>query len=116
MYHCVQADQLGHNDTFIDSYGGSITDDHKPFLDAGVPAVDLIQMPFPSSWHTLEDTPDRCSAESLEIVGEVIEVFVVEEAHIVTDFPLDTPTLLFIGAIVVVALAIPVLYTQLKRK
>jgi Zn-dependent M28 family amino/carboxypeptidase len=110
------ADQLGHNDTFIDSYSGSIIDDHRPFLDAGISAVDLIQVPFPSYWHTLEDTPDKCSAESLETVGEVLEVFVVEEADSITDFPLDTPTLLFIGAVMVVALAIPVLYTQLKRK
>lgn len=110
------ADQLGHNDTFIDSYGGSITDDHRPFLDAGIPAVDLIHLPFPSTWHTLDDTPDRCSAESLEIVGEVMEVFVVEEADNITEYPTDPPTLLFIGAIVIVALAIPIIYTQLKRK
>ena len=110
------ADQLGHNETFIDSYGGSITDDHQPFLDADIHAVDLIQMPFPSTWHTLEDTPDRCSAESLEIVGEVIEVFVVEEADSFTEFPLDSLTPLLIGVVVVVALTIPLLYTQLKRK
>ena len=110
------ADQLGHNDTFIDSYGGSITDDHRPFLDAGIPAVDLIHLPFPSTWHTLDDTPDRCSAESLEIVGEVMEVFVIEEADNITEYPTDPPTLLFIGAIVIVALVIPIIYTQLKRK
>ena len=110
------ADQLGHNDTFIDSPGGHITDDHSPFLDAGISAVDIIQTPFPSTWHTLDDTPDRCSADSLEIVGEVMEAFVVEEAGNITEYPTDPPTLLFIGAIMVVALAIPVLYTQLKRK
>jgi Zn-dependent M28 family amino/carboxypeptidase len=63
------ASHLGHNDTFIDSYGGSVTDDHRPFLDAGISAVDIIQLPFPSYWHTLEDTPDKCSADSLEVVG-----------------------------------------------
>jgi len=110
------ADQLGHNDTFIDSDGGYVTDDHRPFLDADIPAVDIIQTPFPSTWHTLEDTPDRCSAESLQIVGEVIEVFVVEEADSFSEFPLDSPTLLFIGVVVVVVLVIPLLYTQLKRK
>ena len=110
------ADQLGHNDTFIDSYGASITDDHRPFIDAGIPAVDIIQYPFPSYWHTLEDTPDKCSAESLEIVGEVLEVFVVEEADGITDYPLDSPTLLFIGAVVVVVLVTPIVYSQLKRR
>ncbi|NHI90520.1 MAG: M28 family peptidase [Candidatus Thorarchaeota archaeon] len=110
------AEQLGYNDTFIDSYRGSVTDDHRPFLEAGIPAVDLIQVPFPSYWHTLEDTPDKCSAESLEKVGEVIEVFVVEEANSITEFPLDQPMLLFIGTIVIVILAIPIIYIQLKRR
>jgi len=109
------ADQLGHNDTFIDVNSISITDDHVPFLEAGISAVDIIQYPFPSYWHTLEDTPDKCSAESLEIVGEVLEVFVVEEVYNMTEYPPDPPILLIIGVFVVVALAIPVLYTKLKR-
>ena len=110
------ADQLGYNDTFIDVYRGPIIDDHRPFLDAGIPAVDLIQVPFPSTWHTLGDTPDACSAESLEIVGEVMEVFLVEEADNLPAYPSDPPILLYIGIIVIVALAIPVIYTHLKRK
>jgi glutaminyl-peptide cyclotransferase len=109
------AEQLGHNETFIDSYRGPIIDDHKPFLDAGIPAVDLIQVPFPSYWHTLEDTPDKCSAESLEIVGEVIEVFIVEESDNIRIFPLDTSPLIFIGALLVVALVVTVLYAQQKK-
>jgi glutaminyl-peptide cyclotransferase len=114
------ADQLGHNDTFIDSYGGSITDDHQPFLEAGIAAVDLIHLtedspPFPWYWHTLEDTPDKCSAESLEIVGEVMEVFIVEEADNLPRFPPDPPILLLMSAIVLVALAIPVVYAKVKR-
>ena len=110
------ADQLGYNDTFIDAYRGPIIDDHRPFLDTGISAVDLIQVPFPSYWHTLEDTPDKCSAGSLEIVGEVMEVFLVEEAGNITGYPSDPPTLLIIGAVVVVALAIPIIYSQAKRK
>ncbi|MHA1965061.1 MAG: M28 family peptidase [Candidatus Thorarchaeota archaeon] len=107
--------ELGYNDTFIDADSVSITDDHTPFLDAGIPAVDIIQYPFPSYWHTLEDTPDKCSAESLEIVGEVLEVFVVEEVYNM-EFPPNPPILLFIGVIVVVALAIPIIYSQVKRR
>ena len=110
------ANQLGYNDTFIETYRGPIIDDHRPFLDAGIPAVDLIQVPFPSTWHTLGDTPDMCSAESLEIVGEVMEVFLVEEAGNIPVYPSDPPILLYIGIIVIVALAIPVIYTHLKRK
>ena len=110
------AEQLGYNNTFTGFYGGSVTDDHRPFLEAGIPALDLIQVPFPSYWHTLEDTPDKCSAESLEKVGGVIEVFVVEEAGTITDFPLDQPILLFIGTIVIVISAVSIIYIQLKRK
>lgn len=110
------ADQLGHNDTFGDTYRGPIIDDHQPFLDAGIPAVDLIQVPFPSYWHTLEDTPDKCSAESLEIVGEVMEVFVVESANGDTAYPPNPPTLLIIGVIATLIMAIPIIYAQMKRK
>jgi glutaminyl-peptide cyclotransferase len=110
------AEQLGHNDTFIDTYRGPIIDDHKPFLDAGIPAVDLIQVPFPSYWHTLEDTPDKCSAESLETMGEVLEVFIVEEADNPTTYAPDTPVLIVIVLIVLILLVVPIIYTKLKRK
>ena len=110
------AEQLGHNDTFINAYRGPIIDDHQPFLDAQIPAVDIIQIPFPSYWHTLEDTPDKCSADSLQIVGEVMEVFLVESAENITEYPSDPPTLLIIGAAAVVILAAPIVYTKLKRR
>ena len=110
------ADQLGYSETFVDTYGGSVFDDHRPFLAAGIPAVDLIQIPFPPTWHTLDDTPETCSAESLEIVGEVMEVFLVEGADNVTGYPNDPPTFLITGVILIVALAIPLVYILLKRK
>ena len=56
----------------------SILDDHVPFLHAGMPAIDLIDFEFGSApgkndyWHTDEDTLDKLSAESLEIVGRVL--------------------------------------------
>ncbi len=46
-------------------------DDHTPFLEAGYPAVDVIDFDYPY-WHTTEDTADKVSSESLEIVGETI--------------------------------------------
>ena len=110
------ADELGHNDTFIDVYRGPIIDDHRPFLDAGIPAVDLIQVPFPSYWHTLEDTPDKCSPDSLEVVGAVIEVFLVEEAANITIFPSDPPILFIMEVIVIVAIVITYLCVRLKRR
>lgn len=109
------AEHLGHNDTFIDSSGGSVLDDHRPFLDVGIPAVDIIQYPFPYYWHTLEDTPDKCSAESLETVGEVLEVFIVEEAYNNTEYQLDPPILLIIVTVIAIALSIPIIYAKVKR-
>lgn len=52
-----------------------ISDDHLPFLEAKVPAVDLIDFnygPDHSYWHTNQDTLDKISGESLKIVGDVI--------------------------------------------
>jgi hypothetical protein len=48
-----------------------IDDDHIPFLEAGVPAVDLIDLDYPD-WHTGGDTLDKVSPRSLEVVGEVV--------------------------------------------
>jgi len=50
--------------------GESIYDDHIPLLLAGIPTVNLIGWPYPY-WHTLEDTPDKCSLETLRQVGAV---------------------------------------------
>jgi Zn-dependent M28 family amino/carboxypeptidase len=58
------------------SYRGDISDDHVPLNQAGIKTVDLIDFNYPDStnryWHTTEDTPDKCSAESLEAVGKVL--------------------------------------------
>jgi Zn-dependent M28 family amino/carboxypeptidase len=110
------AEQLGHDDTFIDTYRGPIIDDHRPFLNADIPAVDIIQVPFPATWHTLDDTPEMCSADSLEIVGEVMEVFLVEEADNTTEYPLDTPILLTVGVLLIVVFTITIIYMSLKRR
>ncbi len=48
-----------------------IDDDHLPFLQAGVPAVDMIDLDYPH-WHNAGDTLDKVSARSLELVGEVL--------------------------------------------
>ncbi|MBI2441196.1 MAG: M28 family peptidase [Lentisphaerae bacterium] len=57
---------------------GALLDDHVPFLEAGLPAVDLIDFEFGSLpgkndyWHTAQDTLDKLSAESLGITGRVV--------------------------------------------
>jgi len=49
-------------------------DDHTPFLQIGIPAVDIIDFDYPY-WHTTMDTADKVSPESLERVGRVLEVY-----------------------------------------
>lgn len=53
----------------------TVEDDHLPFVEAGIPAVDLIDLSYgPGNryWHSREDTPDKLSPRSFEIVGEVV--------------------------------------------
>ena len=49
----------------------AVDDDHVPFLNAGVPAVDVIDLEYPP-WHTADDTLDKVSARSMEVVGRVV--------------------------------------------
>ncbi|HWS89901.1 MAG TPA: M28 family peptidase [Pyrinomonadaceae bacterium] len=66
------ARELGYSKQFVEraeSVGG---DDHVPFLKAGVPSVDLIQLSTYPHWHTPEDTLDKISPHSLKAVGDVV--------------------------------------------
>lgn len=60
------------------SYGDrDVLDDHVPFVQAGIPSVNLIDFEFGSQpglndyWHTEEDTLDKISANSLELIGHI---------------------------------------------
>lgn len=61
----------GDSATFRPELEFDIMDDHVPFLMHGMPALDLIDLRYPA-WHTLGDTVDKCSPESLARVGRVI--------------------------------------------
>ena len=79
------AAQLGYGDYFINQAGMAITDDHVPFLNKGLHVIDVLDIqygPLPSNHdafttsspnyhHTLQDTFDKVSAKSLQIVGDV---------------------------------------------
>ena len=56
---------------FVDEIGESVVDDHVPFLQRGIRVIDLIDFDYPY-WHTTADTPDKCSAQSLQQVGDVL--------------------------------------------
>lgn len=69
------ARRLGYSRYFQDQFLPVGGDDHFPFINAGVPAVDLIDFnygPGNRYWHTAEDTVEHCSPQSLEIVGRVV--------------------------------------------
>ena len=65
------ADRLGYKKDFIPKMGYSMLDDHTPFLERGIRAVDIIDFDYPF-WHSTSDTLDKVSADSLKVVGEVM--------------------------------------------
>ncbi|MBI3401415.1 MAG: M28 family peptidase [Acidobacteria bacterium] len=59
-----------------------VEDDHLPFLAAGVPSVDIIDLDY-EQWHTAKDTLDAVSARSLQVVGDVVLAALPQiEAHL----------------------------------
>ncbi len=65
-----RAEELG-LPAFQRRLGPAIMDDHLPLIQAGLPTINIIDFDYPH-WHTVEDTPDKCSPESLEIVGRLV--------------------------------------------
>jgi len=72
------AHSLGYDSFFIDKEKYSILDDHIPFLEAGIPVVDIIDFDYPY-WHTTEDTADKLSEESLSVIGRTILKWVLSQ-------------------------------------
>ncbi|MGE0554155.1 MAG: M28 family peptidase [Gemmatimonadales bacterium] len=68
------AERLGHGAVFLPEAGGTVTDDHVPLQKAGIKAIDVIpEIPHDyRPWHTLDDTIDRLSVETLTAVGDVM--------------------------------------------
>jgi Zn-dependent M28 family amino/carboxypeptidase len=71
-----QARLLGYDEVFLPGYKFSVLDDHTPFIEAGIPAVDIIDLDYPY-WHTTEDTADKVSVESLQIVGDTLLAWIL---------------------------------------
>lgn len=70
----LNAQKIGLSKTFPYELGDDMDDDHIPFLDKGIPCMDLIDFKYPY-WHTQQDTADKCSQESLKNVGIALESF-----------------------------------------
>ncbi|MBI2333479.1 MAG: M28 family peptidase [Chloroflexi bacterium] len=75
-----KAAELGYGNVFIQDEKHSMLDDHTPFLEKGIPAVDIIDFDYPY-WHTTEDTADKVSPESLHAVGDTLWHWVVERSE-----------------------------------
>ncbi len=59
---------------FQASIGSAVLDDHIPLNQAGIPTADIIDFDYPH-WHTIEDTADKCSGESMAAVGRVVSAW-----------------------------------------
>lgn len=84
-----KAQQLGYGEHFLTS-SLPVLDDHIPFRQAGIPAIDIIDFQYGGSimdhvknWHTANDTLDKVCQESLQAVGDVIYHSLFDiEAHL----------------------------------
>jgi len=69
------AERLGYQDFFPPTAGQRLWDDHVPLIEAGLPTANLVDFsygPGNSYWHTPLDTPERLSAATLAMVGQVV--------------------------------------------
>jgi len=64
------AEQMGIPE-FIPEVRFDVYDDHLNLLEIGIPTIDIIDFDY-KYWHTVEDTPDKCSPRSLSNVGRVL--------------------------------------------
>jgi len=72
------AAKLGYKDIFIPQIKYNILDDHIPFIQAGIPSVDIIDIDD-KYWLTASDTPDHVSPKSLQIVGSVLWTWLTQQ-------------------------------------
>jgi Zn-dependent M28 family amino/carboxypeptidase len=68
-------------DAFESRIVHTIYDDHVPlWAEAEIPAIDIIDFNYPNSysnyWHTTQDLPENCSAESLGQVGTLLAHYI----------------------------------------
>src|SRR5438552_18246293 len=76
VFASAEALKLRSHFTYLDR---EMIDDHMPLNEIGIPTIDVIDFSFPW-WHTAEDTMDKLSAQSLQIVGSVAAYYLSEFA------------------------------------
>ncbi len=70
------SDEKGYAEFFIPEVRHSMLDDHTPFVELGIPAIDIIDFDY-AHWHTTSDTADKVSAASLQRIGAILTEYVV---------------------------------------
>ena len=78
---------LGYGKYFVSEGEQDVGDDHISLIEAGIPTIDLIHpLPFGEyatkgyvHWHTLQDTVDKCSADTLKAVGDTVTEVIYRE-------------------------------------
>ncbi len=114
------AADLGYDEFFQDVGGFALIDDHHPFLSAGIPAIDIIDFDYPY-WHTQADIPDKCSPDSLEVVGRVVEDFIQKQLIQPTNFQPNGLTELWLifaiaGFMIAVGLLVLIIYRRINQR
>lgn len=71
------AKTLGYASAFIPEEKYRVIDDHVPFIEKGIRSVDIIDLDY-RYWHTVQDTPDKVSAESLQKVGDTLLAWIAK--------------------------------------
>ncbi len=72
------AKRVGAQSVFPDESSGAVLDDHVPFLEQGIPSIDLIDFDFPC-WHQTCDDLTAVSKPSLNLSGEAVLEYMVTE-------------------------------------
>jgi len=84
QYVWTTAEKLGLRE-FVNDTSPDIYDDHIPLNEAGIKTIDLIDFNYPDHsnryWHTSEDTPDKCSPSSLQVVGTLLTHLIYESSQ-----------------------------------
>ncbi len=74
------ADALGLGERFVNTPGGAINDDHVELIQAGIPAIDIIDLResggFNDRWHTSSDNMEGISPQTLREVGQVVAAYI----------------------------------------
>lgn len=85
VWHAAR--EAGYGKYFVDRPEGVGSDDHEPFLRAGIDSLDLIQLTSYPYWHKADDTLDKVSAESMKIVGDTVLASLPKIAERVANMP-----------------------------